>query len=59
MEKQKREPFSELNRILDALKKRDLGPALQWVYYFKNLNLYYTLWTEVILRACIHLPCLN
>lgn len=30
MEKQKREPFSELNRILDALKRRDLEPALQW-----------------------------
>ncbi|GIY72084.1 e3 ubiquitin-protein transferase RMND5A [Caerostris extrusa] len=27
MERQKREPFSELNKILDALKRRDLGPA--------------------------------
>lgn len=30
MEQNKREPFSELNRILDALKRRDLQPALQW-----------------------------
>ncbi|XP_054719859.1 LOW QUALITY PROTEIN: E3 ubiquitin-protein ligase RMND5A-like [Uloborus diversus] len=30
MEQNKREPFSELNRILDALKKRDLEPALMW-----------------------------
>ncbi|KAG8195678.1 hypothetical protein JTE90_003823 [Oedothorax gibbosus] len=30
LEEDKREPFSELNRILDALKKRDLGPALMW-----------------------------
>ncbi|XP_069671462.1 E3 ubiquitin-protein ligase RMND5A isoform X2 [Periplaneta americana] len=25
-----KEPFSELNRILDSLKERDLGPALEW-----------------------------
>ncbi|XP_063221826.1 E3 ubiquitin-protein ligase RMND5A [Bacillus rossius redtenbacheri] len=25
-----KEPFTELNRILDCLKQRDLGPALQW-----------------------------
>lgn len=25
-----KEPFSELNRILDSLKQRDLGPALDW-----------------------------
>jgi len=25
-----KEPFSELNRILDSLKQRDLGPALEW-----------------------------
>ncbi|KFM79655.1 Protein RMD5-like protein, partial [Stegodyphus mimosarum] len=30
MEQNKREPFSELNRILDALKRRDLEPALFW-----------------------------
>ncbi|KAG1711240.1 Protein RMD5 A [Nymphon striatum] len=27
----KREPFYELNCILEALMKKDLGPALQWV----------------------------
>ncbi|XP_075223460.1 required for meiotic nuclear division 5 protein souji [Lycorma delicatula] len=25
-----KEPFTELNRILDCLKRRDLGPALEW-----------------------------
>ncbi|XP_015917145.1 E3 ubiquitin-protein ligase RMND5A isoform X1 [Parasteatoda tepidariorum] len=30
MEQNKREPFSELNRILDALKRKDLKPALTW-----------------------------
>lgn len=30
VEQNKREPFSELNMILDALKRRDLQPALQW-----------------------------
>ncbi|XP_022662303.1 protein RMD5 homolog A-like [Varroa jacobsoni] len=26
-----REPFTELNRILDSLRRRDLQPALEWV----------------------------
>jgi len=30
MENGGKEPFSELNRILDSLKQRDLGPALEW-----------------------------
>jgi hypothetical protein len=30
MEDGGKEPFSELNRILDSLKQRDLGPALEW-----------------------------
>ncbi|KAJ9579561.1 hypothetical protein L9F63_004746 [Diploptera punctata] len=30
MEEGGKEPFSELNRILDSLKQRDLGPALEW-----------------------------
>ncbi|GFY73126.1 e3 ubiquitin-protein ligase RMND5A [Trichonephila inaurata madagascariensis] len=30
MELQKKEPFTELNRILDALKRKDLEPALVW-----------------------------
>jgi len=30
MEDGGKEPFSELNRILDSLKQRDLGPALDW-----------------------------
>ena len=25
-----KEPFTELNRILDCLKQHDLGPALEW-----------------------------
>ncbi|KAG8323541.1 E3 ubiquitin-protein transferase rmnd5a [Homalodisca vitripennis] len=25
-----KEPFTELNRILDSLKQKDLGPALEW-----------------------------
>lgn len=25
-----KEPFTELNRILDCLKQRELGPALEW-----------------------------
>jgi len=28
---EKKEPFQELNQILEALKARDLGPALDWV----------------------------
>lgn len=30
MEASGKEPFSELNRILDSLKGHDLGPALEW-----------------------------
>jgi hypothetical protein len=30
MEDGGKEPFSELNRILDSLKQRDLSPALEW-----------------------------
>nr|CAD7588826.1 unnamed protein product [Timema genevievae] len=30
VEDEGKEPFSELNQILDCLKLRDLGPALQW-----------------------------
>ena len=30
LQEESREPFFELNRILAALKARDLGPALQW-----------------------------
>ena len=30
MEDGGKEPFSELNKILDSLKQRDLGPALEW-----------------------------
>lgn len=30
LQEESREPFFELNRILTALKARDLGPALQW-----------------------------
>lgn len=41
----KREPFFELNCILEALMRKDLGPALQYVYdffYFAKLfNLCY------------------
>ncbi|GFV76956.1 e3 ubiquitin-protein ligase RMND5A [Trichonephila clavipes] len=32
MELQKKEPFTELNRILDALKRKDLEPALAYVF---------------------------
>ncbi|XP_023213481.1 protein RMD5 homolog A-like isoform X1 [Centruroides sculpturatus] len=32
----KKEPFTELNRILDALKKRDLKPALEWARLNRN-----------------------
>lgn len=31
LESAHKEPFAELNRVLDALKRRDLGPALEWV----------------------------
>ena len=30
IDSQHKEPFVELHRILDALKRHDLGPALQW-----------------------------
>lgn len=32
IDEKKKEPFFELNRILDALKRRDLEPALQWAH---------------------------
>ncbi|KAL3173696.1 hypothetical protein MRX96_041507 [Rhipicephalus microplus] len=31
LESAQKEPFAELNNVLDALKRRDLGPALDWV----------------------------
>lgn len=31
LESAQKEPFAELNNVLDALKRRDLGPALAWV----------------------------
>ena len=31
LSQERKEPFLELHRILEALKNKDLGPALQWV----------------------------
>ncbi|KAI5706554.1 hypothetical protein M8J75_009310 [Diaphorina citri] len=31
-----KEPFTDLNKILDALKKRDLSPALQWAHIHRE-----------------------
>ncbi|KAL1461540.1 hypothetical protein WDU94_013425 [Cyamophila willieti] len=31
-----KEPFTDLNKILDSLKQRDLTPALQWAYMYRE-----------------------
>lgn len=36
LEEEKTEPFSEINKILESLKKRDVAPALQWAVKHKD-----------------------
>lgn len=36
LEEEKTEPFSEINKILESLKKRDVAPALQWAARHKE-----------------------
>lgn len=36
LEEEKTEPFSEINKILESLKKRDVTIALQWAEDHKD-----------------------
>ncbi|XP_065211320.1 E3 ubiquitin-protein ligase RMND5A isoform X3 [Planococcus citri] len=36
LEEEKTEPFSEINKILESLKKKDVTPALQWAVKHKE-----------------------
>jgi hypothetical protein len=61
MEDGGKEPFSELNRILDSLKQRDLGPALEWAQSHREsldtqVNYsYYTAYHSECLYALFHI----
>ena len=38
IDQSQKEPFLELHRILEALKKRDLQPALEWVDMYNYIH---------------------
>jgi hypothetical protein len=61
MEDGGKEPFSELNRILDSLKQRDLGPALEWAQSHResldtqvNRFNYTAITQHTIQNVCLH-----
>ena len=44
IEYEQKEPFLELHRILEALKVKDLQPALRWVLWCAILIISYFMW---------------
>lgn len=43
-----KEPFTELNRILDSLKQKELGPALEWAAAHREALDAQVSWTHLI-----------
>lgn len=43
-----KEPFTELNRILDSLKQKELGPALEWAAAHREALDAQVSWTHLV-----------